>query len=59
MSMVVIGESKWNNFKLNIEKDIGKEYSTAKLGDFRDLETDGNRLNFRRVYAILATGQLE
>lgn len=59
MPMVVIGVSKWNNFKLKIEKDIGKKYSTAKLGDFRDLETDGNRLHFRLVYAILATGQLK
>lgn len=45
--------------KLNIEKYIGKKYSTAKLGDFRDLETDGNRLHFRLGYAILATDQLK
>lgn len=53
MPMVVIGVSRLSTFKLNIKKDIGKNYPTEKLGDFRDLETDSNRLNFRLVCSVL------
>lgn len=39
---VVMVVSRWDNFKFNRKKDIGKNFPTAKLGDFGDLKADGN-----------------
>ena len=51
--------SRWDNFKFNRKKDIGKNFPTAKLRDFRDLKADGNWLNFRLTCVVLARGQLK
>lgn len=33
--------------------------SQLRISDFRDLETDGDPLNFRLVHVLLARGQLK